>query len=107
MVGWIKRGPTGVIGTNKKDAQETVDAIFADLAASSNGSLGDRAAALPDGAGIERILRERQPDLVPYEGWLEIDRHERSRGERAGRPRVKLTRIDEMLQIAASKEPTG
>src|SRR5207302_1944447 len=107
VVGWIKRGPTGVIGTNKKDAQETVDAIFADLAASSNGSLGDRAAALPDGAGIERMLRERQPDLVPYEGWLEIDRHERSRGQRAGRPRVKLTRIDEMLQIAASEEPPG
>jgi len=107
VVGWIKRGPTGVIGTNKKDAQETVDAIFADLAASSNGSLGDRATALPDGAGIERMLRERQPDLVPYEGWLEIDRHERSRGQRAGRPRVKLTRIDEMLQIAASEEPPG
>ena len=51
------------------------------------------------------MLRARQPTLVTYEGWLEIDRHERSLGERAGRPRVKLTRIDEMLRIAAAESP--
>jgi ferredoxin--NADP+ reductase len=103
VVGWIKRGPTGVIGTNKKDAQETVDAIFADLAASPNGSLG----GVPhDGIEMERMLRERQPDLVPYEGWLAIDRHERALGEPAGRPRVKLTRIEEMLEVAAAESPS-
>jgi ferredoxin--NADP+ reductase len=54
---------------------------------------------------IERVLRSRKPDLVPYEGWLEIDRHERAHGEREGRPRVKLTRIDELLRVAAAEKP--
>jgi ferredoxin--NADP+ reductase len=100
VVGWIKRGPSGVIGTNKKDAQETVDAILADLAA---GVLADPPA--PDPAEIEELLRARQPRLVSYEGWNEIDRHERSRGEPQGRPRVKLTRIEEMLQVASEERP--
>jgi ferredoxin--NADP+ reductase len=99
-VGWIKRGPTGVIGTNKKDAQETVDAILQDLAA---GRLHEPPA--PDPAELDATLRARQPELVSYEGWSEIDRHERQRGEPAGRPRVKLTRIDEMLQVAAAQSP--
>jgi ferredoxin--NADP+ reductase len=97
-VGWIKRGPTGVIGTNKKDAQETVDAIFEDLAA---GHLHEPPA--PDPTELDATLRARQPALVTYDGWSEIDRHERERGEPAGRPRVKLTRIDEMLRIAAEQ----
>jgi ferredoxin--NADP+ reductase len=105
VVGWIKRGPTGVIGTNKKDAQQTVDAILADLAP-SNGRPSRRPVS-GDAEEIERVLRARQPNLVPYEGWLEIDHHERARGERAGRPRVKLTRIEEMLEIAAAESPSG
>jgi ferredoxin--NADP+ reductase len=105
VVGWIKRGPTGVIGTNKKDAQQTVDAILADLAA-ANGHLPNEPASA-DAGEIERMLRVRQPDLVPYAGWLEIDRHERAHGERAGRPRVKLTRIEEMLRVAAAERPRG
>ena len=105
VVGWIKRGPTGVIGTNKKDAQQTVDAILADLAARGNGTGRALAPEGPDAAEIERLLRARKPDLVPYEGWREIDRHERAHGERQGRPRVKLTRIDEMLEIAADETP--
>jgi ferredoxin/flavodoxin---NADP+ reductase len=101
-VGWIKRGPSGVIGTNKKDAQETVDAILAD--ASSDGE-GLDTPATPDGAAIERLLRERQSELVTYDGWSAIDRHERSLGEASGRPRVKLTRIDEMLRVASEDAP--
>ena len=106
VVGWIKRGPSGVIGTNKKDAQETVDAIFADLAA-EDGHPGPtpHEPAEPDPETIERLLRERQPKLVTYEGWEAIDRHERALGEAAGRPRVKLTNIDEMLSIAAAETP--
>jgi ferredoxin/flavodoxin---NADP+ reductase len=96
VVGWIKRGPTGVIGTNKKDAQETVDAILADLA---EGRLLEPPAPNPE--AVEALLRARQPDLVTYSGWTSIDRHERLLGEPAGRPRVKLTRIEEMLRIAA------
>jgi ferredoxin/flavodoxin---NADP+ reductase len=117
VVGWIKRGPSGVIGTNKKDAQETVDAILADLGAgagagadaaadaSSNGSSGALHPATPDAQALERLLRARQPDVVTYEGWSEIDRHERALGEQSGRPRVKLTRIEDMLRVAASEEP--
>ena len=111
MVGWIKRGPTGVIGTNKKDAQETVDAILSDLAplldpASSNGSGADphipgRAAA----EEVEELLRSRQPELVTYSGWEAIDRRERALGEQAGRPRVKLTRIEQLLEVASGEQP--
>ena len=99
-VGWIKRGPTGVIGTNKKDAQETVDAILADL---SSGLLP--APPAPDPEELLATLRARQPELITYAGWAEIDRHERSLGEPAGRPRVKLTRIEEMLRVAAAQQP--
>jgi ferredoxin/flavodoxin---NADP+ reductase len=99
-VGWIKRGPTGVIGTNKKDAQETVDAIFEDLAA---GRLHEPLA--PDPVELEQTLRTRQPELITYAGWSEIDRHERQRGEPHGRPRVKLTRIEDMLRVAAEQSP--
>ena len=99
-VGWIKRGPSGVIGTNKKDAQETVDAIFADAASDGEGL---NVPTSSDGAAIERLLRERQPELVTYDGWASIDRHERSLGESTGRPRVKLTRIEEMLRVAADE----
>ncbi len=67
-----------MIGTNKKDAQETVDAIFADAAP---GGEGLNVPENPDGAAVERLLRERQPALVTYDGWASIDRHERSLGE--------------------------
>jgi ferredoxin/flavodoxin---NADP+ reductase len=111
VVGWIKRGPSGVIGTNKKDAQETVDAMLADLALSSNGASAsperERAHVPdePDAAAVEALLRSRQPELVSYSGWEAIDRRERALGEPVGRPRVKLTRIEELLQAAASEEP--
>jgi ferredoxin--NADP+ reductase len=100
VVGWIKRGPTGVIGTNKKDAQETVDALLEDLAA---GRIPDPPA--PDPTEIESALRARKPSLVTYAGWDQIDRHERTLGEPHGRPRVKLTSIDEMLEVAARQTP--
>ncbi len=110
-VGWIKRGPSGVIGTNKKDAQETVDALLADLSPPSNGhapSSGHSPAhvpSTPDAAALEALLRSRQPELVTYAGWEAIDRHERALGQPAGRPRVKLTRIEELLRVAAAEQP--
>jgi ferredoxin/flavodoxin---NADP+ reductase len=96
VAGWIKRGPSGVIGTNKKCAQETVDALLEDLEA---GRL-DLAAPRPTAQEVLERLRERQPRLVEYDGWQAIDRHERRLGEPAGRPRVKLTRIQELLGAA-------
>jgi ferredoxin--NADP+ reductase len=106
VVGWIKRGPSGVIGTNKKDAQETVDAMLADLGLGADGAVAElHVPSQPDAGTVEALLRERQPQLVTYEGWEAIDRHERALGEQAGRPRVKLTRIDELLRVAATEEP--
>jgi ferredoxin--NADP+ reductase len=57
----------------------------------------------PDAQAIEDLLLLRRPDLITYEGWSEIDRHERDLGEPHGRPRVKLTRIEEMLRVAAEQ----
>jgi ferredoxin--NADP+ reductase len=99
VVGWIKRGPSGVIGTNKKDAQETVGGLFEDLEA---GRLPEPPRADLD--AIEELLRERQPDHVSFEGWRAIDRAEQERGEPQGRPRVKFCRIDEMVEVASSVE---
>jgi ferredoxin--NADP+ reductase len=101
-VGWIKRGPSGVIGTNKKDAQQTVDALLEDLAADRHLHPAD-----PDPGRVQALLRARHPSLVTYEGWSEIDRHEQALGEPHGRPRVKLTRIDELLRVAAGETPTA
>jgi ferredoxin--NADP+ reductase len=100
VVGWIKRGPTGVIGTNKKDAQETVDALLEDMTA---GRLPEPTAA----EDLDELLAGRHPTVVTYDGWQRIDRHERARGERSGRPRVKLTRLGEMVGIAAAEEDDG
>ncbi|MBI5106771.1 MAG: FAD-dependent oxidoreductase [Solirubrobacterales bacterium] len=98
VAGWIKRGPSGVIGTNKKCAQETVDALLEDLEA---GKL-DLAAERPTAEEVVERLVERQPHLVDYEGWQSIDRHEKGLGEPQGRPRVKLTRVQELLDAAVA-----
>ncbi|HEX9482478.1 MAG TPA: NADP oxidoreductase, partial [Solirubrobacteraceae bacterium] len=81
------------------------DAIVADLAASNGNAAARHAPEEPDGEAVEALLRERQPRLVSYEGWEAIDRHERARGEASGRPRVKVTSIEEMLRIAADEQP--
>ena len=97
VVGWAKRGPSGVIGTNKKDATETVEVLLADLAA------GELLEPEPIGdETLEAFIRERRPELVDYEGWVRIDRHEQERGEPHGRPRVKLTRLEELLAVHTS-----
>ena len=96
--GWIKRGPTGVIGTNKPDAAETVERMLEDL---QTGAVLDP--ARPDVAAAERLVRERQPDYVSYEDWLRLDDIETARGKESGRPRVKLTRTEDM--IAALRTP--
>ena len=107
VVGWVKRGPSGVIGTNKKDAQETVDALVADLLADNGRRPPGHVPQSPDPDALEALLRSRQPDLVTYAGWELIDRHERSLGEPAGRPRVKLTTIEDLLHAAAAEQPAA
>jgi ferredoxin--NADP+ reductase len=104
-VGWIKRGPSGVIGTNKKDAQDTVDSIFEDLEA---GRIPDRrtpGSEAEDVAPIEDLLAERAGDHVTYLGWQAIDRAEISAGEPHGRPRVKFCSVAEMVEAAKAANP--
>jgi ferredoxin--NADP+ reductase len=93
--GWIKRGPTGVIGTNKKDATETVQLLLEDA---REGRL-ERAGATAD--AIVDLLSERGARSVVYAGWEAIDALERARGGPSGRPRVKLCSWDELLAAAA------
>jgi ferredoxin--NADP+ reductase len=90
--GWIKRGPTGVIGTNKPDSVESVEQMLADLEA---GRILQPAA--PSAAAIEQLLAGRQPRYVTYDDWQRLDALEASRGEAQGRPRVKFTSVEEML----------
>jgi ferredoxin--NADP+ reductase len=90
--GWIKRGPSGIIGTNKKDANETVALLLEDARA---GKLR------PRGEGtLEGLLAERGAEPVVYAGWEAIDTAERSAGEPHGRPRVKLATWEELLAAA-------
>ncbi len=91
--GWIKRGPTGVIGTNKKDATETVEQLLDDA---RSGRLSRDGAA----GGIDALLAERGVGVVTYSGWEAIDAAERSRGEPLGRPRVKLCSWQDLLDAA-------
>ncbi len=93
--GWIKRGPSGVIGTNKKDAVETAESVLDDL----------RSHRLPlpaDGTAeaIDALVAERRPEAIAYAGWEAIDAAERGAGEPAGRPRVKICSWDELLVTA-------
>jgi ferredoxin/flavodoxin---NADP+ reductase len=92
-VGWIKRGPSGVIGTNKKDAADTVSKIVADAEA---GRLGEP--VRPDAEEAAVWLAERAPDAVTWEGWQAIDEQERAAGEPHGRPRVKLVRLADLVE---------
>ncbi len=98
VVGWIKRGPTGIIGTNKRDAQETVDELLEDLDAGRLNVPAD-----PSREALEELLAERAPDHVTYTGWEAIDRAEKAAGEPHGRPRVKLTTTDELLDAARDR----
>ncbi len=95
VAGWIKRGPSGVIGTNKKDATETVALLLDDA----------RAALLPSrGEGtLEALLEERGVEAVLYAGWEAIDAAERNAGEPLGRPRVKLCSWADLLSAAKTK----
>jgi ferredoxin--NADP+ reductase len=96
VVGWIKRGPVGVIGTNKKDAADTVARIREDLAAGTV----NRPSASADPQAVFDWLTECAPGPLRWDGWVRIDEHERAVGEPQGRPRVKLIRVPEMVAVA-------
>jgi ferredoxin/flavodoxin---NADP+ reductase len=92
--GWIKRGPTGVIGTNKTCAQETVQCMVEDLAEGKHFQ-----PTATDGAAIDSLVRSRQENVITYDDWKKIDAAELSNGEAQNRPRVKFTRIEDMLAV--------
>ncbi|MEZ5098228.1 MAG: FAD-dependent oxidoreductase [Thermoleophilia bacterium] len=92
--GWIKRGPSGVIGTNKKDATETVDLLLEDVAA------GRLVGGARSAAAVDELLAGRGVSVVTYAAWEAIDAVEKERGSAQGRPRVKLCRWDELLGAA-------
>ena len=90
--GWIKRGPSGVIGTNKKDAVETVELLLEDARAGLLPPRGEET--------LEALLEARGVAAVMYAGWEAIDLAERTAGEPHGRPRLKLCSWDELLAAA-------
>ncbi len=96
VAGWIKRGPTGYIGTNKSCAQETVRSLVADF---NDGRLAAPTAGPGD---LRRRLRARRPDLVDADGWRAIDRAERERGARTGRVREKITDVAELARVGGT-----
>ncbi len=92
--GWIKRGATGIIGTNKADSAETVDTLLSDF----------RAGRLEDPTGSPEDLGEclsfRGVEIVDADAWARIDKAERAAGRRTRRPRQKLVTREEMLDAA-------
>lgn len=101
VVGWIKRGPSGIIGTNKPDSQATVANMLADAEA------GDLLSPeSPTAEAVENLLTERNVRFVRYADWQILDKIEVERGEEQGRPRVKFSDPDEMLRVIdENREP--
>jgi ferredoxin/flavodoxin---NADP+ reductase len=96
-VGWVKRGPSGLIGSNKPDAVETVEAMLADLP--------DRQGTPDPGPdAVERLLDQRGVCFVRYDHWRKLDELEVERGGACGRPRVKFCRVEEMLEALGLPE---
>ena len=90
--GWIKRGPSGVIGTNKPDSVETVSAMVEDLAQGAHFTPAE-----PDPDAAAALVQARQPLFVTYADWRKLDALEIANGQASGRPRLKFTSVDDML----------
>ncbi len=97
VTGWIKRGPVGLIGHTKSDAAETVASLLADLD-------GLPAAELPDPDAIVAYLRDRDVDVVTWDGWERLDAHEVALGEAQGRERIKVVPREDMLVHASGRQ---
>lgn len=105
VVGWIKRGPSGIIGTNKPDSVETVESLLED--ASANKLLTPDAGARD---AIDTLLKGRDVQVVTYADWLFLDKLEQERGEAINRPRLKFCTVAEMLEALKSQktaDPAG
>lgn len=100
--GWIKRGPSGVIGTNKKCATDTVTELLHDVTTNHLAT-----PSTPDPAAIDALIRERVPNVVDWAGWQAIDQIETAAGEPQGRPRVKLVTYDALYDAASKAGATA
>ncbi len=99
--GWIKRGPTGIIGTNKPDAQETVEMLLEDVRDQRL-----RREVLPARV-FDKFLAERQGEVVSYDDWQYLDERERTKGEELGRPRLKFARVENMMRALRERTKGG
>jgi ferredoxin--NADP+ reductase len=95
VVGWAKRGATGVIGTNRACAVETAQAIFDDYV---DGRLPE---SVGDASTLDTLLAERGIATVDLDGWRRLDEHEQALGKDIGRPRLKIANRDEQLTVAS------
>jgi adrenodoxin-NADP+ reductase len=99
VCGWLKRGPSGIIGTNLVDAEQTVDTMvrgqtnFPKVEQGRGGGGGGR-------QGLQALLKERKIEVVDFKGWERIDAEEIRRGSAVGKPREKIISVKEMLEIA-------
>ena len=91
--GWIKRGPSGVVGTNRKDATDTVAHLIADANAGSLPS-----AQHPETAAIDALLAAKNVEVFTFADWQALDAHELAQGQQQGRPRHKVVQREEMLK---------
>ena len=110
-VGWAKRGPSGVIGTNKPDAVETVKMMMEDVkGAVETGALNQQSAAT-DGQGqpgdIVALLQEKGVAFVSFADWQILEQIENEQGARRGQPRVKITDVEEMLRLIRTAKEGG
>jgi ferredoxin--NADP+ reductase len=94
VTGWLKRGPNGIIGTNRADSMETVESLLADLPTLSDGVKPGIRAVLP-------LLETRGVQVVSLQDWLRIDAAEIERGHKKGKPREKFTCVQEMLRLVS------
>jgi ferredoxin/flavodoxin---NADP+ reductase len=99
VVGWIKRGPSGIIGTNKPDSQATVIHMLEDIAAGQTLNPAE-----PERESIERLLAERKPSYVTFQDWMLLDKSEQEAGAALARPRLKVSRVDDMLRVIAERK---
>jgi ferredoxin--NADP+ reductase len=99
VAGWIKRGPQGIIGTNKLCATDTVAQVLADAAADAIPRASEAAES------IDALLASRGVLVTSWADWQTLDQAEQARGAAAGRPRTKITDVDEMLAIIRAASP--
>ena len=102
VTGWIKRGPSGIIGTNRPDSVETVEAALADMRA---GNTLNPASVSPD--AIPNLLNQNGVDYVTYEDWRRLDQEEIARGTAINRPRLKFSRVEDMMNVIRETRTVG